>query len=211
MEGTRTVSSEHSGPAQGPFAFALTGMTVVDLLFVLGLPIACLTLNPGIFELGALGILSAQWGRYPAYILTVLLFLAFWPAATSAADDRVRGAQVGAVFLGLVLSGALAAVLIPYAVLNMADGLAALNMLLRSGPLTGAPADTPLAVQAALPLLGLATSVTVGRYFKRYRALRRGIDDFVAARPFMLAGAAGPLALTVLMSAAVDALIAAVA
>ena len=86
------------------------------------------------------------------------------------------------MFLGLVLSGALAVVLVPYAVLNMGEGLAALSMLLQSGPLTGVPADTPLAVQAALPLLGLATSVTVGRYFTRYRALRRGIGDFIARR-----------------------------
>lgn len=204
------MSGESFDLHERPFAPASNRRAFVDVLFVLALPIACLLLNPGILELGSLGILSAHWGKAPAYFLATVLFLTYWLEAGPSLPDHWRGMQLGAVILGLVMSGALAVVLVPFALLSLPDALDALGLLLQSGPLSPGHSGTPAAITAILPLLGLATTVTLARYYARYRALKRENRGRNAAWRAVPLGLAAPLALAILVSVVIETLFAGV-
>lgn len=103
--------------------------TVLDVLFVLVLPIVCLLFDPGIIAAGPLapemaqrilwpGLLSAF--QLPLYFLFAFTTLSFWLSFLPNFPDSLKDTLRGIVFLGVILSGLFIALMLPLAVLAVA-------------------------------------------------------------------------------------------
>lgn len=130
--------------------------TVLDVLFVLVLPIACLLFDPGIIAAGPLAPEIAQrmlWPgllstfELPLYFLFTLATLGFWLSFLLNLPAKSIAVLRGVVFLGVILSCLFAALMLPLAVLAIAF--------------------SPL-----LALFGIAPLLTAWRYYWRHLDMR---------------------------------------
>lgn len=152
---------------------------VLDVLFVLVLPVACLLFDPGIIAIGPLapdtawavsghGFLSTF--QLPLYVLFMLLVLGFWlsflPNLPSILFDALRGA----VFFGIMLSGLFAVMMVP----------------------------AMLAAAIMYPVLapfGVVPVLTALRYYRRHNELELRATRPIEPSVGVVAGVAAPIAL----------------
>lgn len=152
--------------------------TVLDVLFVLVLPVVCLLFDPGIIAAGPLapemaqrmlwpGLLSAF--ELPLYFLFTLTTLSFWLSFLRSFPDNLKDALRGIVFLGVILSCLFTVLMLPLAVL----------------------------AAAVFPLLtpfGIAPLLTAWRYYWRHIDMREQETWRIRHRAGFIAGIVIPVA-----------------
>lgn len=151
---TRVMTETNSRQSRQPFPIQWNRRTLLDVLFVLVLPVACLALDPGILRAGRFGEGFLSEIQLPAYVLIAFLIGAFWLYSLSLPLPFAAAVLKGALIMGAVLSGLFAIVLTPLAVWF----------------LPGAVLSADLAF-VALFLFGLVPPFTAHRYIRRLRAM----------------------------------------
>lgn len=175
------MAETNTEPTRRLFPIRWDWQVVLDILFVLVLPIACLALDPGILRAGHFGEGFLSEIQLPAYILIGLLIAAFWLSRLPPLSPFTSALLKGALITGTVLSGLFSIILAPLAVWFLPGAVFSGNFEF-----------------VALFLFGLVPPFTAHRYFRHLRSmLKRG----AARKPYVGLAIAGIIAPPVLATA----------
>ena len=174
------MAEANAGQAGQPFPIGWNRQTVLDVLFVLVLPIACLALDPGMISRGSYGTGASvvDWSgpgflyeiQLPLYFLIALVIGGFWLSFHQNLHVWTTTFLRGTLVLGILLTSLFALVLTPFAGLMVFSALG----------LVSSPFENKLLILAPL---GFVPAFTAWRYIRRYRMMPRHKTKFGLA-PF---------------------------